>query len=490
MYKIPRSYKIKDAINALNTLQTNYDVLKTIEHSKKNLNKESLPQMIEWLHKIGYKIDDIHKLNVIHVAGTKGKGSTCAFISSILEQLRHRYGKPVRFGLYTSPHLITVRERIRINGVPISETLFAKYFFEVWDRLEEIAICKGLDPAIKPSYFRYLTLMSWHVFISEKVNTLVMEVGIGGEYDSTNIIQRPTVTGITSLGIDHVSILGDTIEEISWHKAGIFKENAPALTVEQPALAIKVLKERAFERKAHFSIVSVNPDLKKVKLGLSADFQYINASLAFAIVTHHLPYLDIPSNNSLYEIFDTMKVGLEKASWPGRCQLYKEDSISWYLDGAHTVESIKEAVIWYTNSVSLANNPSKKSILIFNQQTRNPLILLESLYNLVTKKMGRNPFNIVIFPTNVTWKDGTYNRDLINVNLGIEEVKSLKTQHNLKDHWIKLDGDSTIINISNSIEDAVDLVRFEATLSNINVFVTGSLHLIGGLLTVFYKSKF
>ncbi|KTW26594.1 tetrahydrofolate synthase [Pneumocystis jirovecii RU7] len=484
---ISRSYK--DAISALNTLQTNSQVLRTISNSKEDLNKQSLSQMVEWLHRIGYKIDDVNKLNVIHIAGTKGKGSTCAFISSILEQLRNQYKKSIRFGMYTSPHLVAVRERIRINGIPISETLFAKYFFEVWDCLEKTAIERKLDPTIKPSYFRYLTLMSWHVFISEKVDTLIMETGIGGEYDSTNIIQHPTVTGITSLGIDHVPILGNTIEKISWHKGGIFKKNVPALTVEQSIPALNVLKKRASERKALFSVITINPDLKKIKLGLSGDFQYINASLAFALVSYHLPYLNIPSLNSLYTVFDTIKTGLENASWPGRCQLRKEDNISWYMDGAHTTESIKEAVIWYTNSIFLSNNSPRKFILIFNQQTRDAAVLLESLYNSIIEKIGENPFYMVIFPTNVTWKDGTYDEDLVNINSDIKQIKSLKIQYNLRDYWIKLNGNNALINVIDNIEDTVNLVRSQATLFDIDVFITGSLHLIGGFLTVLDRPK-
>lgn len=401
-----------------------------------------------------------------------------------MEEFRSRYGKPFRTGLYTSPHLISVRERIRINGIPISEELFAKYFFEVWNRLEETAICKKLDPMIKPSYFVYLTLMSWHVFISEKVDTLIMEAGIGGEYDSTNIIQRPTVTGITSLGIDHVSVLGDTIEKISWNKGGIFKEGVPALTVQQPKEALNILKKRAFERKSPFSVVNVNLDLKKIKLGLSADFQYINASLALSLVSHHLFYLNVLNGNISSGISNCMKAGLEKASWPGRCQLYKENNISWYLDGAHTHESVKEAVNWYTNSIFLSNNSSKKSILIFNQQTRNAIMLLDCLYNqMMQRGMCGNPFDVVIFSTNLTWKDGTYSQDLINLNYSIEESKSLELQYNLKDHWTKLDNYASI-NIAKSIEDSVNIVRSHASFSDVNVFVTGSLHLIGGLLTV------
>jgi folylpolyglutamate synthase len=146
-----------------------------------------------------------------------------------------------------------VRERIQINNQPLSEEAFAKYFFEVWDRLEESAAKAGhKDPKsteTKPVYFRFLTLMALHSYMQEKVGSAVLECGIGGEYDSTNILIKPSATAVTSLGIDHTAMLGDTIESIAWHKAGVFKEGVPAFTAPQPESALKVLHERAQERK-------------------------------------------------------------------------------------------------------------------------------------------------------------------------------------------------------------------------------------------------
>ena len=181
---------------------------------------------------------------MIHVTGTKGKGSTCAFVSSILQ---HLYPQK-KIGLFTSPHLKAVNERIQINSTPIEEDLFARYFWQVWDRLEASAKHRNLDIAKKPVYFRYLTLMAWYAFLDMKVDAAIMEVGVGGEYDGTNIIPRPTCTGVTSLGIDHVTVLGSTLESIAWHKGGIFKKGVSALTVEQPAGALEVLRNRAEER--------------------------------------------------------------------------------------------------------------------------------------------------------------------------------------------------------------------------------------------------
>lgn len=128
--------------------------------------------------------------------------------------------------MFTSPHLQQVRERIRINGAPLSEQLFAKYYYEVFDKL-----LQRHDKM--PTYFRFLTLMALHVFIKERVHCAVMEVGIGGRYDSTNILQLPRVCGVTSIGLDHQAILGHTVEEIAWHKAGIMKSQVPCLPAQQ-----------------------------------------------------------------------------------------------------------------------------------------------------------------------------------------------------------------------------------------------------------------
>jgi len=171
--------------------------------------------MRSFTERAGVKMEDLDKLSIIHISGTKGKGSTCAFCESIL---RH---KGLKTGFYSSPHLMEVRERIRINGKPLPKEKFAKYFFDCWDNL-----CNngdGQGKADMPAYFRFLTLMSFHVFLQEKVDVAVIEVGIGGAYDSTNIIRKPVVCGVTSLGMDHVITLGGTLESIAWQKAGIFK---------------------------------------------------------------------------------------------------------------------------------------------------------------------------------------------------------------------------------------------------------------------------
>jgi len=283
----------------------------------------------------------------VHVAGTKGKGTVCAYVDSILSSYQKNHGVPKKIGLFTSPHLISVRERIRINSEPISAPLFAKYFFEIWDLLESSAHTLSLDPAIKPVYFRYLTLMSFHVFLKEGVDAAIYEVGVGGEYDSTNIIERPAATGISTLGIDHVFILGDTVEKIAWHKAGILKTESPAFTTDQVPEAMEVINSRARENEVDIKIVQINPALKDVEIRPDADFQRKNASLAIALAGTVLkrvdPSFSLPENILPKEFVN----GLEQVVWRGRFEVKVDENVRWYLDGAHTADSLIVAARWF-----------------------------------------------------------------------------------------------------------------------------------------------
>ena len=189
-------------------------------------------------------------LSVIHVAGTKGKGSTCAFV----EHSARECG--VRTGLYTSPHLVDVRERFRIDGVPVSKTVFVKNFW--WLKRNIDAKCRDLGGV--PAYFRFLTLLGFRIFAEEKVECCILEVGLGGRLDATNLVRAPVVCGITSLGMDHVEVLGDTLAKIAREKAGIFKPRVPAITSPQPEEAMAALKARAAEIEA--SALTIAPPLR------------------------------------------------------------------------------------------------------------------------------------------------------------------------------------------------------------------------------------
>jgi len=194
--------------------------------------------------------------------------------------------------------------------------------------------------------------MSFHVFIRENVDAAVYEVGVGGAYDATNVLDHPAATAITTLGIDHTVTLGKTIEEITWHKAGIMKSGSPAFTIKQAPKAGPVLQEQAKEKGVDLQLVGINPALKDVHILPTADFQRKNASLAINLAATVLKKLDdsfeIPSEILPKEFVD----GLEQVVWRGRCETKVDGNISWHLDGAHNADSLKVATRWFDEQCS------------------------------------------------------------------------------------------------------------------------------------------
>ncbi|NWY17826.1 FOLC protein, partial [Aphelocoma coerulescens] len=289
----------------------------------------------------------------------------------------------------SSPHLVQVRERIRINGQPISKDLFNKYFWLVYNRLEETK-----DPvhASMPAYFRFLTIMAFHVFLQEKVDLAVVEVGIGGTYDCTNIIRAPVVCGVSSLGIDHTSILGDTLEKIAWQKGGIFKPGVPAFTVAQPERPLEVLRERAQERKCPLYLCPELDDFEEgcraLELGLAGAHQRSNAALALQLARMWLQrrgcqtlgeLKEVPPSTKLvgrpvpvapaFQLTDAMIQGLRDTEWLGRTQVLSHGPVTWYLDGAHTTSSIQACVRWFRQAALNQDKPhdgSEVRVLLFN----------------------------------------------------------------------------------------------------------------------------
>lgn len=467
---------------------------------------------------------DLNSLNAIHIAGTKGKGSTAAFVSSILNQFRTAPevpNGPKKIGLYTSPHLRFVRERIQIDGAPLTEDQFTQYFFETWDRLEQAATSAGEDPksaTAKPVYFRFLTLMAFHTFKAENVDAAIIECGIGGAYDSTNIIPSPAVTAITSLGIDHVGVLGSTLPEIAWHKAGIMKSSAKCFTpASQDSSAKVVLEEVASKIPTTLTYTSIHPSIadNTLALGLQAEFQKDNASLAMAIASDFLSQRSVnmsdPTSQSL------IAQGLASTRWAGRCDTRHEGNITWCIDGGHTLESIKLAGQWYASQLSKisSSTPSgtkMKTYLIFNQQTRerdasnlaralhatlSPL-LLQPTTN-AEKGEEASPaaaaFLTAIFTPNTTFisNSGRTAPDLISVGTNTADVDTLSVQRELATMWQEVDPGARV-EVQSSIEEAINVIRDDIVADEGGdarkvVLVTGSLHLVGGVLEVLEGSS-
>ncbi|KAK0942450.1 hypothetical protein LTR29_006036 [Friedmanniomyces endolithicus] len=492
-----RDYKA--AVQSLNSLQSNFSAVEAIRKQGPGWNQRALPEMRSWVRRIGYEPSDFDQLNLIHIAGTKGKGSTSSFISSILAQYLptpksvHAERLPTSVGLYTSPHLRFVRERIQIDGRPISEEQFAKFFWELWDRLEATSPAKEKhetrNVSGKPVYFHYLTLMALHCYMQEKVGSAVIECGIGGEYDTTNILEKPLTTGVTSLGIDHVAMLGDTIESIAWHKAGIFKPGVPAFTVPQPDQALAVLYERAQQIGTELRVIDEHPALRHLKLGLQGDFQRTNASLAIAICASHLSRLGYIAPNSIsdqaFNLPEEFLKGLETVHLGGRCETRQDTDLkglTWHIDGGHTLESIELAGQWFATATT--SDQGALRVLIFNQQTRDAPALARRLHTTLASALKDDrPFQHAIFCTNTTYKGAGYKADLVSMNTSKDDVDSLRVQREIAHAYDEIDPQAKV-HVLGTIEEAVVRARELAGGKTAEVLVTGSLHLVGGLIEV------
>lgn len=272
---------------------------------------------------------------------------------SFLQQHGLRTGFPRKVGLYTSPDLTSIRERIQIDDRPIAKELFAKYFFEVWDKLlPENTDSKDSTQLQKlPRFLQMLELVAFHTFIREGTEAAVIETHHGGEYDATNIIQKPKVTAITSIGLDHVDQLGPTIENIAWHKSGIFKPGAKAFAAPQEPQVEAVLQDRAREKGVEVQFVPINSSLPENALALQAPVQKTNCSLALAIASAFLEQTAPRNDNKLTA--EDISSGIDNFSWPGRFEILVDGNLQWFLDGAHNELSIGQAAEWFVKSSRL-----------------------------------------------------------------------------------------------------------------------------------------
>jgi dihydrofolate synthase/folylpolyglutamate synthase len=249
------------------------------------------------------------KFRSIHIAGTNGKGSTAAMIASIL----HEAG--VRVGLYTSPHLNDFCERIRIAGEPISPDRVLH-----WGRIIREAEEEPL------TFFELATAIAFLHFAEERVPLAVIETGLGGRLDATNVI-TPLISVITTVGLDHTSHLGNSIEEIAFEKAGIVKPGVPVVTGSLPPQAIEVVREVASARKTACLVMTrtLHPALE---VGLPGEHQRQNAMLAMAVALSLEEFGGVPVP------VEAVIRGLENVRWPGRLETVSESP--WVLlDGAH-----------------------------------------------------------------------------------------------------------------------------------------------------------
>lgn len=274
----------------------------------------------------------------LHVAGTNGKGSTCAFLASILQQAG------LRVGLYTSPHLVSPVERIQINGENITEDAFAAVVTQVYNAVEALLNAGRL--AARPTFFEHLTAAAFTYFAAQEVDAVVAEVGLGGRLDATNVLV-PAASLITNIGEDHREWLGPTLAHIAREKAGVMKPGVPVYIADtQPEAARWVLSRVALEKGltprwvAPFPLVACDatglPQVgldeggRTCRLALRGAHQAQNAALAAAAAGDYLRTLGCDAAT----VGRAVAAGLERAVWPGRLH-WVEGSPPVLLDGAH-----------------------------------------------------------------------------------------------------------------------------------------------------------
>ena len=307
-----------------------YSDLSSLLKSLYSLQRHGIKLGLEHTYRLLESIGNPHDgLVLIHVAGTNGKGSTCAMISSMLRAL----GKKV--GLYTSPHLLHFNERIRVDGFPISDQEIIMFMNKAEDDIMQI----------ESTFFETTTAMALDHFKNNEVDVAVIETGLGGSLDSTNVI-NPVLSVITPISLDHRDILGEDIVKIATEKAGIIKPGVPLILAEQEK---KV--ERLFQKKAD----QVNSEIQIVKnsMVLDIDFDQNGCHFSFESDLYHLPligthqaYNAAMAVKSVQKYDSTIKTaelqtGLKTVQWPGR--LEKVDNFIYY-DVAHNQAGISSVI--------------------------------------------------------------------------------------------------------------------------------------------------
>lgn len=280
---------------------------------------------------------------IIHVAGTNGKGSVCAYLCSILTKAGYCTG------LFTSPHLVEMRERFRIGQALITKEMFLQGFLTVMERLEEMRKISG-NPKYHPTFFELLFLMGMVIFREERVEYIILETGLGGKLDATNAVQKPELTVITSIGYDHMKYLGNTIEEIAGEKAGILKPGIPVIFCDKRKEASEVIQKRAeilgnkavgvksdeyFYNKLtnkgiDFFMYSLYYGYIRLKLDTVALYQAENAAIAIRCIEQ------LPDGRGIGR--EQIEEALEEAFWEGRME---EVLPGVYVDGAHNEDGIR-----------------------------------------------------------------------------------------------------------------------------------------------------
>ena len=330
---------IKSYESALKYLlsQTDYEQMLRVRYNRDTFNLDRMRLLLK-------KLGSPHtRIRTVHIAGTKGKGSTATMLAEMLKACGHK------IGLYTSPHICDIRERICINGEMITQAALTRLICRVHPHIEKMTD--------KPTFFEIFTALAFCHFADEKVGMAVIETGLGGRLDSTNVL-KPDVCGVTSISMDHMHQLGNTLGKIAAEKAGIFKANTPVISAPQEPEAKRILKREA--RKSHADLMFTGEDIEfsfrvessredgchtrvclttdlsrfeHLPVPLLGEHQAVNCGLALAL-------LDRLKSQGVEIDDDLAMKGLAGVYVPGRMELI-HDSPRILVDGAHNAASVQ-----------------------------------------------------------------------------------------------------------------------------------------------------
>jgi len=317
------------------------EALEFIEKSHKFGMRLGLENTFKLLELLGNPQD---KLKFIHVAGTNGKGSVCSFISNTLKE------EGYKVGLYTSPYLETFTERIRLNGNNIPEEDVARIITIMKEKIEQMAS----QGHAYPTEFEIETAMAFYYYYEQQVDYVVLEVGLGGRFDATNVIKSPLASVIVSLSLDHIGILGDTLGKIAYEKAGIIKEDSIAVVYKQKQEAEDVIKNVCKEKNSKyveanfehlvikksdinsqvFDCTILGEKFENMEISLIGEHQVNNAVLALTVIKV------LKEERNVEISYDAIRKAFLNTRWPGRIEKIK-DNPTFIIDGAHNEDGAR-----------------------------------------------------------------------------------------------------------------------------------------------------
>ena len=341
-----------------------------------------LANMVQFLQKLG---NPQNAFPVVHVAGTKGKGSVSAMIGAICS------AAGLKTGVYSSPHLERIHQRIRINAAEVSDVKLNQALAKLMPTIDDFDSMAERDGSKKLTFFEVITATACQVFADEQADMVVLEVGMGGRLDSTNVCQ-PEICVITNVSLDHTRQLGNTVEKIAFEKAGIIKPGVPVVSGVTTPEAAKVVRKVADQRGAplfemgrdfhcqvdndtnQLSYQSDGLSLSNLELGMFGVHQKINATVAIAVIDKLL--------QSKWDVNETsIRAGLRSASLPGRCEVVSGPSLV-VMDMAHNAASMQALAETLSDDVEGFSTAGKKTLLVAISREKELVDMLHPVIDL------------------------------------------------------------------------------------------------------------